>query len=52
MTDKDIIIVWLTTNSFPPEDYPTILNMMKEQEDERTKIIIVPDEIVETVERL
>lgn len=52
MTDRDIIIVWLKEGSFEPEDYTIIYNMIKEQEDERTKIIVVPDEFVEIVEKI
>ena len=52
MTDKDIIIIWLKKYSFPPEEYELIEKLLRKHDDETTKIIVVPDDIVEKVERL
>ena len=52
MTDKDIIIIWLKKYSFPPDEYELIEKHIRKHEYETKKIIDVPDDIVEKVERL
>jgi len=53
MSEKDIIILYIKEFSMETKDYPQFENYVKKaNEDKDTKIIIVPTEVVEKVERL
>lgn len=50
--DKDIVIIYIKQFSTEAEEYEFLEKSLRNQEDEKTKIIIVPNEVVEFVERL
>lgn len=51
MTDKDIIIIY-TEGIFTEADLQKYITYTKDQSDETTKIITIPTELTDKVERL
>ena len=52
MTDRDIIIVYIKEYSMDTEEYKGFEQHIKQvNEDDTTKIIVLPNDIVEGIER-